>query len=351
MYQSLIDDLQPLLQPNIPTPPPPPPSPPPPPPSSSKEQDLIHLLSLAQFHIHELETTNKINQVNLDHALKELKKAAHREEILMQQLSEIDKEQNWRGIVAEQHKQQRINLALMRTLENICEKTQQETAHNNQLRVQMIQALDREHQSTKTHVLLQAQSEEALKQKMWVRETIEPKPYATSTKADQDKEGVKYTIFVPVQTSNGLGCAFDQEWNIKRFANPDTSSRSSVEQAGALIGDQLIAINDLYFSTDWPSRSSIIEYLNQSRTQNRAIELTLKRTRPSATNTVDSGNAVTAAVNVVPVPAVIKQEQVIIDPAVIEEKPLHEKPLHVSPILTPAMPHRLFVSTPTGKWR
>jgi hypothetical protein len=239
---------------------------------------IITLLKNAREHIRLLEK-NKVNDdMQLNAALKELKESAQREELLMRviskkeqdiimfskreklllkHLNEYQNETSIRDLLNCQKEQTRVNLHLMRSLESICEKTQLETKHNNLLRMQMIEALE--------------------------RETIVPTKIENAKTTEKNDDHFD-TILVHVD-QNGLGCAFDQNWHITTFRthqqrNGDGStvtSPSAMESAGAKIGDQLIAINHLYLLIDLRTRESITQYLNDLKKNNQKIEMIVKR--------------------------------------------------------------------------
>ena len=153
--------------------------------------------------------------------------------------------------------------------------------------------------------------------------TPPPTPPATIERAIGSR--VEYTI--QVCCGDGLGCGFNQDWIVTGFRTKDTDgSKSVVEEAGATIGDQLTGINNRSLLTDWPSRSSIIDYLRTAKQEGIVVRLTLRKkgrgTKIDEEKEEKEGESV-----------------VIVGGLDISSIPT-----------TPWKDGQLFVSTPTGKW-
>ena len=268
--------------------------------------ELWHIIEDARTYIKKLEACATHDKKRSDQALAlalaELKNAAAREEQLIQRINDLEKEQSVRDLLVEQKNTQRVNLALMRSLEEICARTKIETENSNALRVQMMKSLER----TSSKVVIPP-----------------PTPLPTPPLPPHPIECTLHTVQVTVSPTNGLGCAFDEKFQITNFRQGEAGNASALETAGAIVNDQLVSINNLDMMHNWPSRTAIVDFLAQAKSTGATVQMTFTRKRPSNSSPIkkqqqgDSGGG----------NAGNEQE------------------------LTPTVPMKLFISTPSGKWR
>ena len=294
---------------------------------------LWKIIDEARSYIHELELRHREDQNSLNAALRELKQSAVREEKLLERVAEMEMRD---APALQQEEQTRVNMTLMRSMENMIQSAREETHNNNAVRSQILKVLQKtpsiqihstdDDVETSTNDISPAPTAAAFlaaTSSLAASPTPPPTPPATIERAIGSR--VEYTI--QVCCGDGLGCGFNQDWIVTGFRTKDTDgSKSVVEEAGATIGDQLTGINNRNLLTDWPSRSSIIDYLRTAKQEGIVVRLTLRKkgrgTKIDEEKEEKEGESV-----------------VIVGGLDISSIPT-----------TPWKDGQLFVSTPTGKW-
>ena len=312
-----------------------------------EDRELWTIIEQARNYIHELELRHLEDQNRINSALNELKQSAAREEDLLQRVSKLEQEQSVRDILSAQKEQTRVNMALMRSLEDIVKSTKQESHANNNLRSQMLEALQKTIFTDTTNNITE-RIPTTNKTPSSTSTSPRPSPPSksisipTSTKTSPNNslttlsnQHMEYDILVHISQDQKLGCAFDHDWNVTGFRNKSDGTMSTMEAAGVLVGDQLIAIHNRNILLDWPSRASIINFLRdgQSKGEGQMVRFLLRRKKDATMQEKDGTESVLFLTN--------------------------RKLLSTTPSTTPSTPTTptapstpgLFVSTPTGKWR
>ena len=280
---------------------------------------LWKIIDEARSYIHELELRHRDDQNSLNAALRELKQSAVREEKLLERVAEMEM-RDTRAL--QQEEQTRVNMTLMRSMEEMIQSTREETHNNNAVRSQILEVL----QKTPSIQIHSTDDVETSTSDISPTPTAAafppppplPPPPPTIERAIGSR--IEYTIQVCCR--DGLGCGFNQDWVVTGFRTKDTDgSKSVVEEAGAMIGDQLTGINNRNLLTDWPSRSSIIDYLRNAKQEGIVVRLTLRKIDEEKDKEKEGESVVVVG------------------------------GLDISSIpTTPWKNGQLFVSTPTGKW-
>ena len=312
-----------------------------------EDRELWTIIEQARNYIHELELRHLEDQNRINSALNELKQSAAREEDLLQRVSKLEQEQSVRDILSAQKEQTRVNMALMRSLEDIVKSTKQESHANNNLRSQMLEALQKTIFTDTTNNITERIPTTNITPSST---STSPRPsppsksisIPTSTKTSPNNslttlsnKHMEYDILVHISQDQKLGCAFDHDWNVTGFRNKSDGTMSTMEAAGVLVGDQLIAIHNRNILLDWPSRASIINFLRdgQSKGEGQMVRFLLRRKKDATMQEKDGTESVLFLTN---------RTLLSTTPSTTPSTPT-----------TPTAPSTpgLFVSTPTGKWR